>query len=101
MKWYKVKTVQKGRQLPDEKAVMNRLRQILDNPKSAYHKDLAEGRIQVQQSRHRRYTATKVEYDLVVMEEIEPEGLDTCAQCLKKFFAIEPDYLCEECRSQI
>lgn len=94
IKFYTQKTVQKGKGLTSEEAVYARLKEILANKNSAYHKHLKEGRLQV----HKISGSYEARWDLVVITPLEPGGNAVCGNCNVSFFNLGDDYLCDICR---
>lgn len=99
MKWFEARTVQRGRELATVAAVKQRLCQIRDNPKSAYHRAFMEGNLAVMKAKHKTRGG---QYDLVEIVPIEPDGgTERCGECNAMFFSLDDDYLCPQCRSSL
>lgn len=95
--FFQQRTVQKGKGIGSMAGVQARLRQVAKNPKSSYHKALMEGRIQVHQIVGSKYPR----WDIIEVFPVIPDkGTELCGACGERFFSIEEDYLCDDCRLQ-
>lgn len=96
MRWQTVKSIKSGKALWDVEAVKKRLREIEDRPKSKYFKYLKAGYVEVHYDPGRQ---SRGRYDIVVSMPLEPHGMIECGNCEMRYFPLQEDYLCPDCRA--